>query len=149
MLDLSCKQTDTLFVNKRLKGNMEEKQFTVVISARVPSGVAELLEQRAGEQGKSSSDLLRYALSLILLPAQTAIEKEKQWEELASRLQGEKPFFEYLQGLKEDLSKTIGEHERILSVLKNLALIIEIAEQGAKRNLIASLEEAERERITT
>ena len=49
MLDLSCKQTDTLFVNKRLKGNMEEKQFTVVISARVPSGVAELLEQRAGE----------------------------------------------------------------------------------------------------
>lgn len=146
MLDLSCKQTDTLFVNKRLKGNMEEKQFTVVISARVPSGVAELLEQRAGEQGKSSSDLLRYALSLILLPAQTAIEKEKQWEELASRLQGEKPFFEYLQALKEDLSKTIGEHERILSVLKNLALIIEIAEQGAKRNLIASLEEEERER---
>lgn len=149
MLDLSCKQAGYLFVNKGLKGNMEEKQFTVVISARVPSGVAELLEQRAGEQGKSSSDLLRYALSLILLPAQTAIEKEKQWEELASRLQGEKPFFEYLQTLKEDLSKTIGEHERILSVLKNLALIIEIAEQGAKRNLIASLEEAERERSIT
>jgi len=113
---------------------------SIVLSVRVPQIVIQSLEQVAQEEGKSSSDLFRYALSLILLPAQSSSKKWEQLKGLAISLGREEPILDYLHELREELQKTIGEHEKVLAELKKISSAIQIAEETAREELLKSLE---------
>ena len=113
---------------------------SIVLSVRVPQIVIQSLEQVAQEEGKSSSDLFRYALSLILLPAQSSSKKWEQLKGLAISLGREEPILDYLHELREELQKTIGEHEKVLAELKKISSVIQIAEETAREELLKSLE---------
>jgi len=113
---------------------------SIVLSVRVPQIVIQSLEQVAQEEGKSSSDLFRYALSLILLPAQSSSKKWEQLKGLEISLGREEPILDYLHELREELQKTIGEHEKVLAELKKISSAIQIAEETAREELLKSLE---------
>ena len=113
---------------------------SIVLSVRVPQIVIQSLGQVAQEEGKSSSDLFRYALSLILVPAQSSSKKWEQLKGLAISLGREEPILDYLHELREELQKTIGEHEKVLAELKKISSAIQIAEETAREELLKSLE---------
>ena len=113
---------------------------SIVLSVRVPQIVIQSLGQVAQEEGKSSSDLFRYALSLILLPAQSSSKKWERLKGLVISLGREEPILDYLHKLREELQKTIGEHEKVLAELKKISSAIQIAEETAREELLKSLE---------
>lgn len=120
---------------------MDKKpSVSIVLSVRVPQIVIQSLEQVAQEEGKSSSDLFRYALSLILLPAQSSSKKWEQLKGLVISLGRKEPILDYLHELREELQKTIGEHEKVLAELKKISSAIQIAEETAREELLKSLE---------
>lgn len=106
---------------------------SIVLSVRVPQIVIQSLEQVAQEEGKSSSDLFRYALSLILLPAQSSSKKWEQLKGLVISLGREEPILDYLHELREELQKTIGEHEKVLAELKKNLLCYSDCRRDSKR----------------
>jgi len=50
------------------------------------------------------------------------------------------PILDYLHELREELQKTIGEHEKVLAELKKISSAIQIAEETAREELLKSLE---------